>query len=182
VSRGTHYRASVGSLADDADRVAAVIMARIDALTFLDRTADEVTALLIDTAAEWAAGQGWRVYRRARSVVPLPPPYRHRHSTLDVACARPAGPPVVIEVDRTDRRRTLDKLLAEAAAGRVALWVRWGTGGFAAPPAPVRLVPCVVSARTGTGGRRYVRLPATERPPPPHSAAGGEPAAHDPLA
>jgi hypothetical protein len=157
---------------DEADRVAAALTARIAALTFLGRTADEVTALLIDTVADWAAGQGWRVYRRARSVVPLPPPYEHRHSTLDVACARPAGPPVVVEVDRTDRRRTVDKLLAESAAGRIALWVRWGTGGGAAPPAPVRLVTCTVTARTGPDGRRYDRVTTTDRPPPPHSASG----------
>jgi hypothetical protein len=154
---------------DDADRVAATLAARVAALTFLDRTADEVTDLLIGAVADWATGQGWRVYRRARSVVPLPPPYEHRHSTLDVACARPTGPPVVVEVDRTDRQRTVDKLLAEAAAGRIALWVRWGTGDLAAPPAPVRLVRCAVTARSGRGGRRYDRWTVTDRPPPPHS-------------
>jgi hypothetical protein len=134
---------------DDADAVAAALASRVAAVTFLDRTADEVTATLVDAVAGWAASQGWRVYRRARSVVPLPPPYEHKHSTLDVACARPVGPPVVIEVDRTDRRRTVDKLLAEAASGRVAIWLRWGTGAIAVPPAPIRLVTCAVTARSG---------------------------------
>jgi hypothetical protein len=165
----------------DADRVAGSLAARLGALTFLDRTADEVTDLLIATVAGWAAGEGWRVYRRARSVVPLPPPYENRFSTLDVACARPAGPPVVIEVDRTDRRRTVDKLLAEAAAGRVAVWVRWGTGAFTAPPAPVRMVTCAVTARSGVGGRRFDRTGGRDRPPPRHTAADA-PAAADPLA
>jgi hypothetical protein len=165
----------------DADRVAAALAAHIAGVTFLDRTADDVTAALIDAVAGWAAEQGWRVYRRARSVVPLPPPYEHRFSTLDVACARPAGPPVVIEVDRTDRRRTVDKLLAEAAAGRVALWLRWGTGTIADPPAPIRLVTCAVTARSGAGGRRFDRMATSHRPPPRHSA-GGPPAAAEPLA
>src|SRR5262245_42588782 len=95
-------------------------------LTFDNRTTDQVTALVIDAVVEWAGDQGWRVYRRAPSVVPLPPPYSRQHSVLDVACARPAGPPVVVEVDHSNRRRTVDKLLAEAEAGRIPIWVRWG--------------------------------------------------------
>jgi hypothetical protein len=155
----------------DGERVAASLTARIEVLTFLDRTADEVTDLLIDTVADWAAGQGWRVYRRARSVVPLPPPYERRFSTLDVACARPSGPPVVIEIDRTDRRRTFDKLVAEAGAGRIAVWVRWGTGGLTSSESgPVHVVTCPVTARTVPGGRRFDRVVTTNRPPPTHSA------------
>jgi hypothetical protein len=154
----------------DAESVAASLADRIAELTFLDRTADEVTEVLIDTVVGWAEGQNWRVYRRARSVVPLPPPMQSKFSTLDVACARPAGPPVVVEVDRTDRRRTLDKLRAEAAAGRIALWLRWGTGVIAPVAGPVGLVTCPVTARSGPGGRRFDRVVVTHRPPPEHSA------------
>lgn len=147
--------------------VAASLTARIDALTFLDRSADEVTELLIETVVDWAAGQRWRVYRKARSVVPLPPPMNF--STLDVACARPDGPPVVVEVDRTDRRRTFDKLEAEAAAGRVAIWLRWGSGAIAPVAGPVRLVTCMVTGRSGPGGRRFDKVATTYRPPPAHT-------------
>jgi len=150
--------------------VAASLAKRIEELTFLDRTADEVTAVLIDTVVEWATAQNWRVYRRARSVVPLPPPLQGRFSTLDVACARPSGPPVVVEVDRTDRRRTLDKLRAEAGAGRVALWLRWSTGAVAPVEGAVRVVTCGVTGRSTPGGRRFDRVVDTHRPPPEHSA------------
>jgi hypothetical protein len=162
---------------EDDERVAASLADSLDRLTFVDRTADEVTALLIDAVAAWAAGHGWRVYRRARSVLPLPPPYAHQHSSLDVACARPVGPPIVIEVDHTDRRRTVDKLLAEATAGRVAIWVRWGSGRFEAPPSPVRLVTCPVTSRRGVGGggRLYSRLPTSDRPAPVHTETDAEP-------
>jgi hypothetical protein len=153
----------------DADAVAASLADRIDGLTFLDRTADEVTEVLIGTVVGWAVAQNWRAYRRARSVVPLPAPLQSRFSTLDVACARPSGPPVVVEVDRTDRRRTLDKLRAEAAAGRIALWLRWGTGAIAPVDGPVRVVACAVTGRSAPGGRRFDRLVATHRPPPEHS-------------
>src|SRR5436305_7826556 len=103
------------------------------------------------------AARGWRVYRRAPSVLSLPPPMDRQRSVLDVACARPDGPPIAIEVDHTDRRRTVEKLLAEAATGRVPLWIRWGTGRFAAPPAPIHLVTFEVTRRKGVPGR-YARV------------------------
>ncbi|GAA5195898.1 hypothetical protein GCM10023322_63640 [Rugosimonospora acidiphila] len=154
-------------VARDGERVAASLTDWLAALTFAERGPDEVTALVVNSIVEWATGQGWRVYRRAPSVLPLPPPYQHRHSYLDVACARPGGAPIAIEVDHTDRRRTVDKLLAEAAEGRIAIWVRWGSRGFAPPPPPVLMVTCPV---TSVPGRAYSRLPATSRPAPDHTA------------
>ena len=141
-------------------------------LTFTDRTTDEVTALVIDAVVGWAGDQGWRVYRRAPSVMRLPEPYSGQHSVLDVACARPAGPPVVIEVDHSNRRRTVDKLLAEADAGRVPIWVRWGTGRFAAPPPPVRMVTLEVTSRPAPGGGDRLHSRRPDRPAPQHSTAG----------
>jgi hypothetical protein len=135
----------------------------LDHVTFADLTTEQVTARIIDEVAGWALAQGWRVYRRAPSVVPLPPPMERRFSVLDVACARPAGPPLAIEVDHTDRGRTLEKLRAEADAGRVAIWVRWGPGPFRQPPPPVLMVTCEVSRRA----RLHTRMP--DRPAPEHS-------------
>jgi hypothetical protein len=136
----------------------------LDRVTFAQLTTEQVTARLVDEVAGWAQAQGWRVYRRAPSVVTLPPPMERQHSVLDVACARPDGPPLAIEVDHTDRRRTVAKLLAEAQAGRVPIWVRWGPGRFSEPPAPVRMVTCEVIRR----GKLYTRQP--DRPAPVHTA------------
>ena len=144
---------------------AADLTARLDRVTFADLNADQVTARIIDEVTAWAAGHGWRVYRRAASVVRLPPPMQGRHSVLDVACARPDGPPLAIEVDHTDRRRTVEKLIAEAEAGRVPIWVRWGTGGFREPPPPVRMVTVRVT-RHGHLNSRHPDLP-----PPRHGDA-----------
>jgi ketosteroid isomerase-like protein len=138
----------------------------LEALTFADLDADDVTALLVEAVVAWAEGRGWRTYRRAASVMPLPPPYDNRHSVLDVACARPDGPPVVVEVDHGDRRRTVDKLAAEAAAGRTAIWVRWGHGRLEVPDG-VWLVALPVATRA----RRFSR--ERDRPPPEHGAGGG---------
>ncbi|MCX4385708.1 hypothetical protein OG777_02020 [Micromonospora peucetia] len=157
---------------EDGERLAASLTDRLDAVTFADLTTDQVTARLIDTVVDWAGERGWRVYRRAASVLPLPPPMSAQQSVLDVACARPDGPPVVVEVDHGTRRRTWEKLVAEADAGRIALWLRWGTGRFTAPPPPIRMVTCEVSRRPDpTGqGRVHSRSPRADRLPPEHSA------------
>ncbi|MEU4423511.1 hypothetical protein AB0F81_23025 [Actinoplanes sp. NPDC024001] len=148
--------------ADDGTGTAQSLAAWLDRLTFADLTAEQATARIVDAIADWADWQGWRVYRRAPSVFPLPPPLRG-NSVLDVACARPGAAPIAIEVDRLDRQRTVDKLLAEAAAGRVAIWVRWGAGPFEPPPLPVHLV--TREAARHAGKWRTV----AERPAPEHS-------------
>ena len=142
-----------------------------------DTTTEQRLQLLIDAVVDWAQAQGWRVYRRAPSVLPLPPPMSAQQSVLDVACARPDGPPVVVEIDHGTRRRTWEKLLAEADAGRVALWVRWGAGRMIAPPAPIRMVACEVNRRPEPTGRVHSRLPRADRLPPAHSAVSGGPVA-----
>ncbi|MEV6966142.1 hypothetical protein AB0M47_13590 [Hamadaea sp. NPDC051192] len=147
------------------DALAASLADRLTALTFADRTTDEVTQVMLDEIAAWAHDRGWRVYRRAASVARLPPPYDRQHSYLDIACARPDGGPVVIEVDHTDRRRTVDKLLEEAAAGRTPIWVRWSSRAIATPPDPVRLVAVTVTTTRGLHSRRH------DLPVPTHSSA-----------
>jgi hypothetical protein len=138
---------------DDADLVAAALQARLERVTFTDLDSDAVSKLLIDTAATWANDQGWRVYRRAASITRLPPPYEHLHSFLDLACARSDAPPVAIEVDHTARQRTLDKLQAEAMAGRIAIWIRWSQRQFDPAPASIRAVNVAVTSRNGLHSR-----------------------------
>ncbi|MEV6493976.1 hypothetical protein AB0M20_35930 [Actinoplanes sp. NPDC051633] len=147
------------------------LTAWLDQLIFADLTTDEVTARVADTVAEWGTSQGWRVYRRAPSVLMLPPPLDRQHSVVDLAFARTDGAPLVVEIDHTDRRRTVDKLLAEAEAGRIAIWVRWGTGPFKPPPMPVQMATVEVTRRSG---RRFAR--ARDLIPPAHGAgiAGAE--------
>lgn len=138
-------------------------------LSFVDRDADQVTELVIEAVTQWGRDSGWRVYKKARSVLPLPPPYADRHSFVDVGMARAGAAPIVVEVDRSDRKRTLEKLAAEAQAGRIALWVRWGVGPFAEPSPPVMLVPFVVQAHRDSQGHRLFSTPTDTPPPPEHS-------------
>ncbi|MFJ6194555.1 hypothetical protein [Micromonospora sp. NPDC092111] len=167
--------------AADGEQVAAALGRALARLVFVDLGTDAVTARIIDAVAGWAGDQGWRVYRRAPSVLPLPPPLSGRQSVLDVACARPDGPPVVVEVDHTDRGRTWAKLAAEAEAGRVAVWVRWGPGRFVAPPPPIHLVTCEVTRRNGPAGRLHTRTRDVHRPAPEHSAGGAAGTVAEPL-
>ena len=160
--------------ADDGTRTARSLTRWLAALSFTDLPTDRAQARIVDAVAAWGRQQGWRVYRRAPSVFPLPPPLTGS-SVLDVACARPGGPPVAVEVDRLERRRTVDKLLAEAAAGRLAIWVRWGVGPFTAPPLPVHLVTREASRTRGTWHT------VADLPPPRHSAAPLEASAPEEL-
>ena len=153
---------------DDGTRTARSLAAWLGSVSFTDLGTDQATARVIEAVAAWGTAQGWRVYRRAPSVFPLPPPLKG-NSVLDVACARPGAQPIAVEVDRLDRQRTVDKLLAEAAAGRLAIWVRWGTGPFPAPPLPVHLVTKPAARRRGLW-HTVADLPA-----PRHS--GGAPSA-----
>ncbi|AGL17952.1 hypothetical protein [Actinoplanes sp. N902-109] len=137
---------------------------RLAALAFTGLTQAQVTALVIDTVTAWGEAQGWRVYRRAPSVVRLPPPMDQQHSVLDVALARPDGPPIVVEVDHTHRQRTIDKLLAEAEEGRLPFWVRWGPGRFAEPPPPIHLLTIEVTRTQGRYSRSLLNAP--EHGPP----------------
>jgi uncharacterized UPF0146 family protein len=153
----------------DGDDVAAALAGHLADLTFTDRTADAVTALLIDAVADWATRRGWRVYRRAASVLRLPPPMQHQHSVIDVAVARPDGPPIAVEVDHGHRKRTVEKLVEEAQAGRIPVLVRWGGRKAPAPEATVPLHVLVVDVDQHPGGR-FSRGQAL--PPPQHSASG----------
>jgi hypothetical protein len=153
--------------ADDASALAGSLTGWLSAVSFRDRTVDQVTELLIEAIIGWGEAAGWRVYRGARSVVELP--QTGRHSTVDVGIARPGAAPIVVEVDRSDRRRTIDKLIAETAAGRVAVWVRWGTGPFQPPTPPIQLVTCPVVVRRGVRGQHLFSFPSTQLAPPPHS-------------
>jgi hypothetical protein len=156
--------------ADDADQVAASLGEWIRAVSFADRDADQVTGVLVEAVVEWGRSQHWRVYRRAPSVVPLPAPYSHRFSVVDVGIARAGAAPIVVEVDSSDRQRTLDKLVAEAQAGRVALWVRWGRGPFSTPPLPIRMITCAVTShRDPATGRRLHSSHPDRLPAPQHS-------------
>ncbi|WIM99954.1 hypothetical protein ACTOB_003624 [Actinoplanes oblitus] len=112
-----------------------------------------MTALLTEHVVGWASDQGWRPEREVRGRIVRQTINGPRQARLDVVCERPGGlPPVAIEIDRTGKVWSLQKLIAEADAGAVALWVRWRGRTQIAVPAEIGLVDI-------SGAAPAVRLP-----------------------
>lgn len=113
-------------------------LARIDVFGV---PATEITAHLTDAVSAWAADRGWV----AISEMTLPflvdnadaPGLTGR---VDLYVARPGEQPdLIIEIDRTPKMWSAEKLRLAAASGYAVLWVRWGKAHWLTRP--VRLPP-----------------------------------------
>lgn len=123
--------------------------------TFVDWSAARVTSELTRAVVAWGAAHRWRVRREVPSLAGLPGDHPDRPGYLDVVCERLDGPPIAIEIDRTDKQWSARKLLIEADAGVVPVWVRWGEAGTWIVPPPVALVIVETTCRRdGSRGRR----------------------------
>jgi hypothetical protein len=111
---------------DDGTRTAESLAAWLRDLHFTDLPEERATARIVDAVVQWGENAG--LARLPPGAERLPAagaaqgPLRARRG-LRPRRRRPADR---VEVDRLDRQRTVDKLLSEAAAGRLAIWVRWG--------------------------------------------------------
>jgi hypothetical protein len=76
---------------------------------------------------------------------------------------------LAIEIDRGTKRQSLDKLIAEAEAGALAIWVRWSGWSSIPVPPSIGLVElrAVRTVMPGTRGFRYRRTPYLTWPAPP---------------
>jgi hypothetical protein len=126
-------------------------------LTFTDWSAPRVTAALTRGVLDWGAAHGWRVRREVPSIAGLPGAHSDRPGYLDVVCERLGAPPIAIEIDRTDKQWSSRKLLSEADAGAVAVWVRWGSPRTWIVPHPVALVDIPTTCRRLAGRLVYSR-------------------------
>jgi hypothetical protein len=130
----------------DDEAVAAALGAHLSRLAFADRATDDVTELLIAAVVDWAVASGWRAYRRAASVVPLPPPYERQFSVVDVGIARRGaapGPPGPLPGHLAPRPVGAKGALAHRGFGPPCA-VAFGAGGRLRPgadaPGPGRVV------------------------------------------
>jgi hypothetical protein len=131
-------------------------------LAFSDWSAPRVTAALTRGVVDWGVAHGWRVRCEVPSIAGLPGAHPDRPGYLDVVCERLDGPPIAIEIDRTDKQWSSRKLLCEADAGAVAVWVRWGSPRTWTVPHPVALVDIPTTCRRVAGRLLYSR--ATSAP------------------
>ncbi len=89
-------------------------------------TSTQTTKTITEYTLAWAHRRRWKVATEVPALVQRIINDRVYNGRLDVVCERSWWrPPVAIEIDRANTRWSLDKLIAEADAGHIALWVRW---------------------------------------------------------
>ena len=141
-------------------RAAASLGRWLAPLSFTDWSAARVTAALTERTVSWGTEHGWRVRREVPSLAGIPGPNPDRPGYLDVVCQRLDGPPIAVEIDRTDKRWSASKLLCEAEAGVVVVWLRWNSETRAVPP-PLALVN-LETTRQRIAGRTLYSLQAAQ--------------------
>ena len=91
-----------------------------------------VTSAITRAIVRWAHGSGWMVRTEARVDVPGVPGGTRQLGFVDVLVSRGRGhSDVAIEIDSTDKPWSVVKLQHAAAAGMLAIWVRWGDDAWA---------------------------------------------------
>jgi len=98
-------------------------------------SAREATALITQHTVRWGHANGWTVDLEREALIARRTGRRMYHGHLDVFCWRDDHLPcIAIEIDRSNKRWSVEKLLAEADTGNIALWGRWyGTTRIAVP-------------------------------------------------
>lgn len=136
---------------------------------FSSATAAEVTTRLTAEVERWAehygfacATEGSVQYYREGLFGP-----RWTNGYIDVVGMRPTGLRLAVEIDRSDKLRSLTKLASSAADGAVAIWLRWCHATSILMPPGVAAVDFRVHRYYTTTGPRYKRPPHLKWPAPP---------------
>lgn len=103
------------------------LAAWLSTISLAGRSSQQATRLITEAIAEWARRQGWEVEFEVPALITRPVRGgREFRGRLDIVCDRGEDLPLIaIEVDRGNKRWSLQKLVAEAEAGNLAIWVRW---------------------------------------------------------
>ena len=157
--------------ADESETLATALRAHLSKthFAFTGLTGTEATRCITRAVAAWAEASGWRSRWEApmRYIDPprslnggcrtyWSPPWS---AYLDLRLVRKDGPPVAVEIDRTDDGTAADKLHDEALRGRPALWIRWYGTLRAEPPAGVARLH--LPTRSSRSPVRYSLAPVT---------------------
>ena len=95
-------------------------------------TTGAVTAQITCELTTWALGHGWLHRAEARVQIPDDPARPPRLGYVDLMIRRGRhGPDLAIEIDSADKPWSVAKLRHAAAAGMIAIWVRWGDEAWA---------------------------------------------------
>ncbi|MEU1121838.1 MULTISPECIES: hypothetical protein [unclassified Streptomyces] len=131
---------------------AASLRTWLNAQRFLDLSAHEVTAFLTASIGSWGEGLDYIVCTE----VPMPPDAvspEGRGGMVDLQLRHYSGRgrPISIEIDRGNKRLSLNKLVRLADRGHIALWVRWSHQAV-----PVQIPPSVRLIRAHVIRRRDI--------------------------
>ncbi|MFF2123554.1 hypothetical protein ACFVXH_40120 [Kitasatospora sp. NPDC058184] len=118
---------------------------------FRSLPADRVREYLSRVVGQWATRNGWQPEREA-------PAERPEDGEHDLLCRHPALPDLVIEIERGNRRATVDKLARAAASGHIAIWLRWAGPAPRTIPAGVLLIHLDAVPAARNGDRRAYTL------------------------
>lgn len=103
--------------------------------SFTGLTGKEATRSITRAVIHWVGASQWRCRTEAQMRYIDPPRLKSGgciaywepswSAYLDLRVIRKDGPPIAVEIDRTDESTAVDKLRDEALRGRPALWIRW---------------------------------------------------------
>jgi hypothetical protein len=122
---------------DRLKRATESLQRHLDPVEFADLNGPQVTTLIRDLVAVWAQSYGFISDTEKRSLATRTKHTGHRWpGFLNVIGTHPSGLRLAIEIDRTNKAWSIEKLAAEAHQGAVAIWVKWGapTGLSLIPP------------------------------------------------
>lgn len=107
----------------------------LNGLHFTDLAAPEVTRFFTTSVDQWGLSLGYHARHEAAL-----PAQGQRTGYLDVRLTHHsgAGRPISIEIDRGNKRWSLEKLIHAAELGDFAVWLRWGR-----EPVPLTIPPAV---------------------------------------
>ncbi|MGW4806278.1 hypothetical protein [Kitasatospora sp. NPDC004272] len=139
---------------------------------FADLTGARATESISIAVAQWAVAAGWKT-RWEAPIRYIDPPRAERvgcricwsppwSAHLDLRLVRGDGPPIAVEIDRTDDSTAVDKLRDEALRGHPALWIRWH--GALRTELPAGVARLHLPARSTRPPARYFLDPVDSEP------------------
>lgn len=122
-------------------------------------TTGAVTAQITNELTTWALSRGWLPRAEARVHIPHTSAGQPRLGYVDLMIRRGAsGPDLAIEIDSADKPWSLAKLRHAAAAGMIAIWVRWGDEVWAGVYDDIDVIQLQATRRSAPRPSREMRL------------------------
>lgn len=92
-------------------------------------TTAALTRVITDLVEQWGTGDDTGTWNSYFEVVPpFIPSTGSLCGHLDVVLTRPGSRDLVVEIDSTNKDRSMEKLLFAHRAGATAIWIRWRSG------------------------------------------------------